>query len=116
MVTGAAYDLCQAFGWKSTLHARPAQAKVFYGAIIVVTLVAVALNFLGLNPMKALVWSAIVQGFSTPPLLLLIVLMTNNRAIMGEQVNGFALNLLGCVTTAAIFAATIGLVISWTME
>ena len=61
-------------------------------------------------------WSGIVQGFSTPPLLLLIMLMTNSRTVMGEQVNGQALNVLGWVTTGAIFAATTGLVISWLLE
>ena len=71
------------------------------------------INFLGFNPMKALVVSVIVQGFSTPPLLLFIMLMTNNRAIMGARVNGRALNLLGWATTAAIFAATLRLVVSW---
>ena len=81
--------------------------------IVLVTLVAVGLNFLGFNPMKALVWSGIVQGFSTPPLLLLIMLMTNDRRIMGAQVNSRALNVLGWITTGAIFAPTVGLVISW---
>ena len=63
--------------------------------------------------MKALVWSGIVQGFSTPPLLLLIMLMTNNRRIMGAQVNSRALNVLGWITTGAIFTASVGLVLSW---
>jgi NRAMP (natural resistance-associated macrophage protein)-like metal ion transporter len=113
MTTGAAYDLCQALGWMHSLHAKPAEAKKFYAAIVGFTLVAMAMNFLGFNPMKALVVSGIVQGFSTPPLLLLIMLMTNNRAIMGAQVNSRGLNVLGWVTTAAIFAATLGLVVSW---
>jgi Mn2+/Fe2+ NRAMP family transporter len=113
MISGAAYDLCQTFGWKHSLHARPPEAKAFYAVIVLVTVVAVSLNFLGLNPIKALVWSGIVQGFSTPPLLLLIMLMTNNRAIMGTQVNSRALNGLGWATTGVIFTATIGLVISW---
>jgi Mn2+/Fe2+ NRAMP family transporter len=116
MICGAAYDLCQTFGWRHSLHARPRQAKVFYVVIVLVTMVAVGLNFLGFNPIKALVWSGIVQGFSTPPLLLLIMLMTNNRRIMGAQVNGRALNVLGWVTTGTIFAATIGLVVSWLLE
>jgi Mn2+/Fe2+ NRAMP family transporter len=73
----------------------------------------VALNFLGFNPMKALVWSGIVQGFSTPPLLLLIMLMTNDRRIMGEQVNSTSTNVLGWTTTAAIFLASAGLVATW---
>ena len=72
----------------------------------------VAINFIGLNPMKALVWAGIVQGFSTPPLMLLIMVMTNNRAIMGDRVNGRAINILGAFTTLAIFAASLGLVLS----
>jgi Mn2+/Fe2+ NRAMP family transporter len=63
--------------------------------------------------MKALVWSGIVQGFSTPPLLLLIMLMTNNRKIMGSHVNSFWLNVLGWTTTAAIFSASLGLLYTW---
>jgi NRAMP (natural resistance-associated macrophage protein)-like metal ion transporter len=115
MTTGAAYDLCQVVGWKHSLHAKPSEAKKFYVAIGVFTVLAMLMNFLGFNPMKALVFSGIVQGFSTPPLLLLIMLMTNNRKIMGDRVNGLGLNILGWLTTAAIFAATVGLVITWFM-
>ncbi len=113
MTTGGAYDLAQVFGWKHSLHARPHEAKKFYAAIIGCTLVAVAMNFAGFNPMQALVWAGVVQGFSTPPLLLIIMLMTNNRRIMGDKVNGTATNILGWVTTATIFAASAGLVASW---
>jgi NRAMP (natural resistance-associated macrophage protein)-like metal ion transporter len=113
MTTGAAYDLAQVFGWRHSLHAKPHEAKKFYAAIIGFTLIGVAMNFLGFNPMKALVWAGVVQGFSTPPLLLLIMLMTNNRTIMGDKVNGRAINILGWITTAAIFAASAGLVASW---
>ena len=113
MTTGAAYDLCQVVGWKHSLHAKPSEAKKFYGAIAVFTLLAMGMKFLGFNPMKALVFSGVVQGFSTPPLLLLIMLMTNNRKIMGDRVNTLGLNILGWITTAAIFAATVGLVITW---
>jgi len=113
MTTGAAYDLCQVVGWKHSLHAKPSQAKKFYAAIGVFTVLAMAMNFLGFNPMKALVFSGIVQGFSTPPLLLLIMLMTNNRKIMGNRTNSLGLNILGWITTAAIFAASIGLLTSW---
>jgi NRAMP (natural resistance-associated macrophage protein)-like metal ion transporter len=113
MTTGAAYDLCQALGWKHSLHASPPEAKKFYATIVSVTAVAMGLNFIGFNPMRALVWSGIVQGFSTPPLMLLIMLMTNNRAIMGDRVNSRPINVLGWITTAAIFSASIGLVITW---
>jgi len=115
MTGGAAYDLCQTLGWKYGLNKPPIQAKRFYMAIAIFTLMAMGMNFLGINPMKALVWAGIVQGFSTPPLMLLIMFITNNEAIMGERVNGLALNILGWVTTIAIFAASAGLVISWIM-
>lgn len=113
MTTGAAYDLCQSFGWKHGLHRKPAEAKKFYIAIAAFTVLAICLNFLGINPMKALVIAGVVQGFSTPPLMLLIMRMTNNPKIMGERVNGRAINIIGWITTTAIFAATTGLMISW---
>jgi len=113
MTTGAAYDLCQVLGWKHGLHAHPRDAKAFYAVIAGFTALAMALNFVGINPMKALVWAGIVQGFSTPPLMLLIMLLTGNRDIMGDRVNSRGLAILGWATTCAIFAATIGLVVTW---
>jgi Mn2+/Fe2+ NRAMP family transporter len=66
-----------------------------------------------LNPIRALVWAGVVQGFSTPFLLVAAMFITNNRSIMGQWVNTRALNVLGWITTIAIFAATVGLVVSW---
>jgi len=113
MTTGAAYDLAQSFGIKGSLNATARQAPKFYLIIALVTIVAVGLNFLGFNPMKALVWSGIVQGFSTPPLLLLVLLMTNNSRIMGDQANSRLMNIMGWLTTAVIFSASVGLVATW---
>lgn len=113
MTAGAAYDLAQSFNWKYGLSKKPREAKRFYAAIVVCTVIGFAMNFLGLNPMKALVWAGIVQGVSTPPLLLLILLMTNNRQIMGEWVNRRATNILAGVTLAAILAASLALVLTW---
>ncbi len=111
MTIGAAFDLCQSFGWKHGLHAKPEEAKPFYAAIVVFTLLAIGLNFFGINPMKALVFAGIVQGISTPFLMLLVMRITNNRAIMGRWTNTRSMNILGWLTTAAMFAATIGLLI-----
>jgi Mn2+/Fe2+ NRAMP family transporter len=113
MTAGAAYDLAQSFGWAASLHARPREAPQFYCIIAALTAIAVFLNFLGFNPMRALVWSGIVQGFSTPPLLLLIMLMTNNRKIMGDKVNSGWINALGWTTTIVVFAASTVLVVTW---
>jgi Mn2+/Fe2+ NRAMP family transporter len=113
MTTGAAYDLVQGLGEDGSLHDRLTDARLFYAVIVLVTAIAVGLNFLGFNPMRALVWSGIVQGFSVPPLLLIMMLMTNDRTMMGDRVNTPFTNLLGWITTAAAFAATACLVASW---
>lgn len=113
MTTGAAYDLCQSLGWKHGLYRKPAEAKKFYIAIAIFTAIAIAMNFFGVNPMRALVIAGIVQGFSTPPLMLLILRMTNDPALVGKRVNRRAMNILGSITCCAIFAASAGLIVSW---
>jgi NRAMP (natural resistance-associated macrophage protein)-like metal ion transporter len=109
MTIGAAFDLCQSFGWKHGLHAQPGEARRFYAAIVVFTLLAIGLNFFGINPMKALIFAGIVQGVSTPFLMLLVMLITDNSRIMGRWTNTRLMNLLGWLTTAAMFAAMAGL-------
>lgn len=113
MTTGAAYVVCQTFGWKYGLHTRPAEAKGFYLAIVIFHALALALNFIGINPIQALVWAGVVQGFLAPPLMALIMLMTNRPEIMGKWVNGRGINILGWMTTLTVLAATIGVVVSW---
>jgi NRAMP (natural resistance-associated macrophage protein)-like metal ion transporter len=113
MTTGAAYDLAQGFGKTASLNARAREAPIFYVTIATVTLAAVLLNFLGLNPMKMLVWSGIVQGFSVPPLLCLMMLMTNDSRVVGDRVNSKLTNTLGWITTAVASAATACLVVTW---
>jgi Mn2+/Fe2+ NRAMP family transporter len=63
MTTGAAYDVVQGMGRQGSLHDQPAENRLFYGIIALVTTAAVGMNFLGFNPMKALIWSGIVQAF-----------------------------------------------------
>ncbi len=113
MTIGAAYNVCQSFGWRHGLHVEAAHAKKFYMAIVGFTLLAMGLNFFGINPFKALIFAAIVQGFSTPFLMLVLMLITNSRKIMGQWKNGVAINALGWLTTLTMFAVTIGLVICW---
>ncbi len=113
MTAGASYDLAQAAGRPSGLNTKLREARLFYALIAVSTAVAVALNFLGLNPMRALVWSGVVQGFSVPPLLFIIMLLTNDRRVMAERVNSVPINILGWITTAVTFLATVCLVITW---
>jgi Mn2+/Fe2+ NRAMP family transporter len=113
MTTGAAYDVVQGIGREGSLHDAPSENKLFYGIIAVVTALAVGLNFLGFNPMKALVWSGIVQGFSVPPLLLIMMLLTNSRKVVGARTNGRLTNFLGWTTTLVTFLCTVALVVTW---
>lgn len=113
MTIGAAYDVCQSYGWKHGMYLKVHEAKKFYGAIIAFTFIAMILNFFGINPIKALVFAGIVQGFSTPFLMVALMLMSDDKRLMGPWTNTRAMKLLGWFTTVAMFAATIGLVISW---
>jgi Mn2+/Fe2+ NRAMP family transporter len=112
MTTGAAYDVSQTFGWRNGLQARPAEAKGFYGLICLFTLLGMTMNLFGINPIKALVFAGIVQGFSTPVLLFMIMRLTNNPRVIGEQRNSRLLNICGWITTAAVSTAAVALVIS----
>jgi Mn2+/Fe2+ NRAMP family transporter len=112
MITGAAYDLCQSLGWKYGLHYPSREVKRFKISIAAFTVLGVALNFIGINPMKALVWASVVQGISTPFLMTVIMLITTNRKIMGRWVNERAINVLGWLTTSAMFAAGVALLIT----
>jgi NRAMP (natural resistance-associated macrophage protein)-like metal ion transporter len=114
ILTGsAAYALSEAFGWKYGLDQKPRRAREFYGVIAASTLVGMLINFVGINPIDALFWTAIINGFLTPPLLVLLMLISNNRKIMGDRVNGPGLNVVGWVTTAVMSGAAIALAITW---
>jgi len=115
ILTGsAAYAICETFSWKCSLDAKPGQAKEFYLALGIFTLGGLLLNYLGIKPIDALFWTAVINGFVAPPLLVVIMLVSNNKAAMGSQPNGLGLNILGWFTTAIMFAAAIGLLLTWT--
>lgn len=114
ILTGAsAYALAEAFGWKRGLDAKPRTAKEFYALIAVSTVVGMAINFVGINPIKALFWTAVINGILAPPLLVLIMFVANNKKVMGERANGRVVNGLGWVATAAMTLAAIGLFVTW---
>ena len=110
--TGA-YAVCEAFGWRSGLDERPRRAWQFYAIMAASTVVGLLLNYAGVNPISALFWTAVLNGFLAPPLLVVLMLVAGNRAVMGRRVNGLTLNVLGWATTAIMFAAAAGLVLTW---
>lgn len=113
MTTGIAYALCQAVGWKHGLQCKFSEAKPFYAIIVISHLLAMSVNFVGINPIKALLWAAVVEGLLAAPLMLLTMLITTNRTIMGRWVNRPLTNVVGWGTTAVTFAASFGVVYEW---
>jgi len=71
------------------------------------------INFIGVNPMTALFWTAVINGFLAPPVLVVVMLIANNKKVLGAHVNGTFTNIVGWATTAVMFAAAIGLLLTW---
>jgi NRAMP (natural resistance-associated macrophage protein)-like metal ion transporter len=113
LTASAAYAISEAFGWRYGLDQPPHRAKQFYAIIVASTIIGIAINFVGINPIAALFWSAVINGFLAPPLLVLIMLIANNHGVMGDRVNNRWTNILGWLTTAVMFAAAIGLFVIW---
>ncbi|HEX8650237.1 MAG TPA: Nramp family divalent metal transporter [Pyrinomonadaceae bacterium] len=114
VLTGsAAYAIAETFGWKYGLDEKPKQAKQFYAIIAISTLLGMLINFMGINPISALFWTAVINGVLAPPLLVVIMLVSNNKRVMGKRVNSRFTNVIGWVAAVVMFAATIGMVLTW---
>ncbi|MFS8084388.1 MAG: divalent metal cation transporter, partial [Acidobacteriota bacterium] len=114
VLTGSsAYAIGEAFGWICGLNEKLRTAPRFYGIIIASTLVGMLINFLKIAPVTALFWSAVINGVLAPPLLVMILLVSNNRKVMGKRVNGRLTNIIGWSTAAIMSAAAIGMFVTW---
>jgi NRAMP (natural resistance-associated macrophage protein)-like metal ion transporter len=107
----AAYAVAEAFHWREGLAKTLRQAPGFYVVIGTATLVGMLLNLLRINPIVALVYSAVLNGVVAVPLLVLILLVANNRSIMGAYTNGRLSNSVGILTTLAMAAAAVALAV-----
>ncbi len=101
----AAYALAESFRWKQGLYLKLKDANAFYGVIIVSTLIGLGINFSGLDAFKALIYSAVANGLIAPVVLILIVLMSSNKKIMGDKVNNSLTTLLGWLITIVMSVA-----------
>lgn len=114
VLTGsAAYAVAETFGWASGLDEKPRHARKFYAVIAVSTLVGVSIDFLGINPIKALFWTAVINGVVAPPLLVVVMLVANNERVMGARTNGIFTNIIGWLAAAVMFAAAIAMFLTW---
>ena len=108
MLAGSgAYALGEALGWTTGLDRRPLDAKAFYGTIAASTLIGIGINFIGLDPIKALFWSAVINGVVAVPLMVIIMLMAMRHDVMSRFVLPRALWAMGwlCTGTMAVVVA-----------
>ncbi len=108
-----AYAIAEAGGWVGGMDERPRQATKFYGIIAAGMLLGMALQHVGVGGFRLLFWAAVVNGMLAPPLIVLILLVCNNRSVMGEHVNGRWLNGLGFVTAIVMSAAAVAVLAAW---
>jgi Mn2+/Fe2+ NRAMP family transporter len=99
----AAYAVSETFGWTEGLDRKPREAKAFYSVIALATAGGIALNFIGIDPMKALYWAAVVNGLLAPPLMVVTMLIARNRSIMGEFAISGWLEFGGWLSTAVMW-------------
>lgn len=105
----AAYAVSEAFNWGASLNFKPKQARGFYGVITVATVIGLIINFVGIDPVKALVYAAVLNGVAAVPLLFLILRIARNEKIMGEFKSGPLSNSLLWVTFIAMGAAAVAM-------
>ena len=98
----AAYAVSETFGWVEGLDRQPREAKAFYAVIALATLGGIGLNFLSIDPMKALYWAAVVNGLLAPPLMVVTMLIAQNRKVMGKFTLGKGLAFGGWLSTAVM--------------
>lgn len=108
----SAYAIAEASAWRGSLEKKPRGARRFYTVLAMAMIGGLAIDFAGLDAVKMMFWSAVVNGALAPPLIVLVVLLTSNRRVMGERFNSRLLRCLGWITFVLMTAATIGMLAS----
>ncbi|HEY6829903.1 MAG TPA: Nramp family divalent metal transporter [Gemmatimonadaceae bacterium] len=109
----AAYAVAEAAAWRAGMDEKVHTARHFYGVIAVAMIAGMLLNFSHVNPIRLLIWSAVINGLLAPPMIVIILVVCNNSAVMGAHRNGRWLNVLGVIAALAMFIAAGALIYSW---
>jgi NRAMP (natural resistance-associated macrophage protein)-like metal ion transporter len=104
-----AYAIAEASAWRGSLNQRPRRARKFYIVLGIAMTLGIALNYAGLNAIKLLFTAAVVNGVLAPPLILIVLLLTRDRQVMGDAVNSPLLACLGWLTFGVMMIAALGL-------
>jgi NRAMP (natural resistance-associated macrophage protein)-like metal ion transporter len=105
----AAYAVAEAADWDASLNLKPKMARGFYAVIVFATVIGLTINFVGIDPVKALIYSAVLNGVAAVPLLLLITRISSNEKIMGEYKSGILAKVLLWFTFVAMGAAAVAM-------
>jgi Mn2+/Fe2+ NRAMP family transporter len=103
----SSYAIAESLAWQGGLNRKLKQAYAFYGVIMISMLVGLGMNFIGLDPIKALIYSAMGNGIVAPLILAFIVLLSSNKKVMGDWVNKPTTTLLGWFVTILMAVAGI---------
>jgi Mn2+/Fe2+ NRAMP family transporter len=109
----AAYAIAEALHWPAGLARRPKAAKAFYGTIAVATLFGVIFNLLPIDPIKALFWTAVLNGLVAVPIMIMTMIMAGQRRIMGRFVLPLPLMAMGWIATVVMCAVAVALFATW---
>jgi Mn2+/Fe2+ NRAMP family transporter len=101
----SAYAMAGAFEWKNSLERTPMRAKQFYGVIAISTIIGIALNFTAIDAIKALYWSAVINGVISVPIMIVMMLMAARPDIMGRYVIATKLKVMGWLATLMMAGA-----------
>ena len=107
-----AYAISEAAAWRGSLDKKPRGATKFYGVLAAAMLIGLAIDYAGLDAVKMLFWSAVVNGLLAPPLILLVLLLTSDRSVMGNRISSPLERTLGWVTFALMTASAAGLLLA----
>jgi NRAMP (natural resistance-associated macrophage protein)-like metal ion transporter len=105
----AAYGVAEAFKWRASLERKPSEAREFYLVLAIATIIGLALNFVGINPIRALFLSAVINGVVSVPLMVVTMLMAVHPKVMGQFTLPLTLRVLGWIATVVMLLASIGL-------
>jgi Mn2+/Fe2+ NRAMP family transporter len=109
----AAYAVGEAQRWPVGLARQPMEAKAFYATLTLATLIGIMINFSSIDPIKALYWSAVINGVVSVPVMVVMMLLTANRRVMGEFVVRGPLRWMGWLATATMAAAVGCMAATW---
>jgi len=102
-----AYAVSEAMGWRESLERKPSQAKQFYAVIAISMVIAVALNLMGINPMRSLVVAALLNGLTAPILMFIIWWLARDKQLLGEHASPWWSSLLVAIGAIAMAALPI---------